>query len=172
MTTAQDRDVFDPRYRELDEAMGRQGRQPDGLIEVLHVAQRRFGHLPLDVLAYVARGLATPLSRVYGVATFYHFFSLTPPGRHRVTVCTGTACYVKRADDVLAAVERATGVRAGTTRSDGVVSVDAVRCLGPCNQAPVVVLDGDITGARNIDEIVARVRQWTQSVAPGESGAR
>ena len=151
----------DPRYRELDEAMERQRRQPDGLIEVLHVAQRRFGHLPLDVLAYVARGLGAPLSRVYGVATFYHFFSLTPAGRHTVTVCTGTACYVKRADDVLAAVERATGVSAGTTGSAGAISVNVVRCLGPCNQAPVVVLDGQTTGAQRIDDVVARVRRWT-----------
>jgi bidirectional [NiFe] hydrogenase diaphorase subunit len=150
----------DARYHEIDEAMDRQGRRPDGLIEVLHVAQRRFGHLPRDLLAYVARGLSTPLSRVYGVATFYHFFSLAPSGRHTATVCTGTACYVKRADDVLAAVERAAGVRAGAAAPDAAVSVTTVRCLGPCNQAPVVVLDGRTTTARRLDEVVAQVRRW------------
>lgn len=150
----------DPRYHEIDEAMDRQGRRPDGLIEVLHVAQRRFGHLSRDLLAYVARGLGTPLSRVYGVATFYHFFSLAPAGRHTATVCTGTACYVKRADDVLAAVERAAGVRAGATAPDAPVSVTTVRCLGPCNQAPVVVLDGHTTTAQRVDEVVAQVRRW------------
>lgn len=150
----------DTRFHELDEAMRRHGLQADGLIEVLHVAQHLFGHLPRDVLAYVARGLAMPPSRVHGVATFYHFFSLVPRGRHVITVCTGTACYVKHAGQILDAVERACGVRAGETAPDGSVSVEAVRCLGPCSQAPVVVFDGEVTGELGLDEILRRLRVW------------
>lgn len=155
----------DPRYEELDEVMRRYHRQPDSLIEVLHTAQRLFGHLSRDAMTYVARSLAVPPSRVYGVATFYHFFSLVPRGAHTVTVCTGTACYVRRADAILAAVERTTGVPAGRTHPDGSVSVEAVRCLGPCSQAPVVVFDNDVTGELGVDEVIARVQRWVRDDA-------
>ncbi len=150
----------DPRYQDLDEVMRRYHRQADSLIEVLHRAQGLFGHLAPAVMTYVAAGLAVPLSRVYGVATFYHFFSLAPKGAHTVTVCTGTACYVKRAEEILAAVERATGVAAGRVRPDGSMSVEAVRCLGPCSQAPVVVFDDEVTGALSAAQVVERLRPW------------
>ncbi len=158
-----EREGRDPRYREIDEAMRRHHHRPDSLIEVLHAAQRLFGYLPADVLSYVARGLATPLSTVYGVATFYHFFSLVPKGRHTVTVCTGTACYVRRAGEILHAVERAAGVGAGGTRSDGAISVEAVRCLGPCSQAPVVVFDDEVTGELSTAEVLDRLEPMVRS---------
>ena len=134
--------------------------RPDSLIEMLHTAQRLFGYLPVDVMVFVSQRLAIPPSRVYGVATFYHFFSLVPKARHHVTVCTGTACYVKRAGEILAAVEQATGVRAGRSSGDGSIAVAAVRCLGPCSQAPVVVFDDEVTGELAADQVVDRVRAW------------
>jgi bidirectional [NiFe] hydrogenase diaphorase subunit len=152
----------DPRYQEVDAAMRRHHHRPDSLIEVLHAAQRLFGHLPADVLAYVARQLAVPPSTVYGVATFYHFFSLSPKGRHTVTVCSGTACYVRRASEILRAVERTTGVPAGGTRSDGAITVEAVRCLGPCSQAPVVVFDDEVTGELSTAEVLDRLQPWVK----------
>ena len=91
---------------------------------MLHTAQELFGYLQNDLLHYIARGLKLPPSRVYGVATFYHFFSFIPKGKHTCVVCTGTACYVKGADALLEAVERRAGVIAGQTTPDGRVSLD------------------------------------------------
>ncbi|MDR7480928.1 MAG: NAD(P)H-dependent oxidoreductase subunit E [Armatimonadota bacterium] len=161
---------LDPRYRELDAAIRRHHRRPDGLIEVLHIAQRLWGHLPREVLAYVARGLTVPPSLAYGVATFYHFFTLVPRGRHTVIVCTGTACYLKGGGRIVEALQRATGVRAGTVAPDGTLGVEAVRCLGPCSQAPVVVFDGEVTGELPVEAVVQRVQAWT-AAAPHQARA-
>jgi bidirectional [NiFe] hydrogenase diaphorase subunit len=150
----------DPRYLELDEVMRRHHHRADGLIEVLHATQRLFGYLPREVLAYVARGLALPPSAVYGVATFYHFFSLAPAGAHTVTVCTGTACHVRRGTEILRAVERATGVPVGHTSGDGALSVAEARCLGPCSQAPIIVFDDEVTGELDVGAVLDRVARW------------
>ncbi len=153
--------LADSRYRELDAVVRRYHRRPDSLIEVLHVAQRLFGYLPREVLVYVARSLAVPPSLVYGVATFYHFFSLTPRGRHTVTVCTGTACYLKGAGRILEALERTTGIAAGGVAPDGTLGIEAVRCLGPCSQAPVVVFDEEVTGELTPEDVLRRLRGWS-----------
>jgi bidirectional [NiFe] hydrogenase diaphorase subunit len=152
--------VDDPRYLELDKAIRQHHNRPDGLIEVLHVAQRLFGYLPREVLAYIARALSLPPSAVYGVATFYHFFSIAPAGAHTVTVCTGTACHVNRGTEILHAIERAIGVRVGHTTGDGTITVAEARCLGPCSQAPVVVFDDEITGELGADAVLARLDRW------------
>lgn len=151
---------LDPRYHELDAAIRRHHRRPDGLIEVLHIAQRLWGYLPREVLAYVARSLTVPPSLAYGVATFYHVFTLAPRGRHTVTVCTGTACYIKGAGRLLEAAERATGAQAGSVTPDGAVGVEVVRCLGPCSQAPVVVFDEEVTGELTPEQVAQRLRAW------------
>src|ERR1700730_16886431 len=98
----------DKRFKILDTTLKRCQFQQDALIEVLHKAQELFGYLEMDVLLYVARGLKLPPSRVYGVATFYHLFTLKPPGEHACVVCMGTACFVKGADKLLATVEQLT----------------------------------------------------------------
>src|SRR4051794_30997394 len=120
--------------------------QADALLEVLHTAQELFGFLQADLLIYIARHLKLPPSRVYGVATFYHFFTFTPQGKHNCNVCLGTACYVKGAAAVQQALEKALGVAAGHTRTDGAASVALARCLGACGLAPVVVFDGAVAG--------------------------
>ena len=96
----------DSRYKLIDRTLKRFQYEPDALIEVLHTAQEAFGYLSNDLLRYVARQLKLPVSWVYGVATFYHFFSLTPQGSHSCTLCLGTACYVKRSAEILAALQR------------------------------------------------------------------
>jgi bidirectional [NiFe] hydrogenase diaphorase subunit len=136
----------DKRFKLLEVAMKRHQYRQDALIEVLHAAQGLFGYLELDLLHFVARGLKLPLSRVYGVATFYHFFTLRPQGEHVCVVCTGTACYVKGADGLLAAVSREAHVRPGETTADGRLSLLTARCLGACGLAPAVVLDHVIHG--------------------------
>src|SRR5579871_2419452 len=109
----------DNRFKILEATMKKHQYQPDALIEVLHTAQELFGYLENDLLLHIAHSLKLPLSRVYGVATFYHFFSLAPKGKHTCVVCMGTACYVKGAGNLVAAGEKATGIRAGETTPDG-----------------------------------------------------
>jgi bidirectional [NiFe] hydrogenase diaphorase subunit len=146
----------------LDASMKRHRFAPDALIEVLHTAQELFGFLQPDLLYYIARGLKLPPSRVYGVATFYHFFSFAPKGKHTCVVCTGTACYVKGADALLAAIERRLGTVAGKTTADGRVSLMTARCLGACGVAPVVVYDGAVTGNQTPEPALEHMRGWLE----------
>jgi bidirectional [NiFe] hydrogenase diaphorase subunit len=150
----------DKRFQLLDAAMKRHHFQADALIEVLHKAQELFGYLEPDLLIYIARGLKLPPSRVYGVATFYHFFSFAPRGEHSCLICMGTACYVKGAAQVVAALEKCLDVRAGTTRADGKVSLLTARCLGACGIAPAVVFDGQVAGNVTPENALDHVKGW------------
>jgi bidirectional [NiFe] hydrogenase diaphorase subunit len=136
----------DRRFKTLEMTMKRYQYKPDALIEVLHKAQEAFGYLEEDVLIYIARRLKLPLSRVYGVATFYHLFSLKPSGAHTCVVCMGTACYVKGSNKVLEYLEKELGIKVGETTADGRVSLMAARCLGACGIAPAVVFDNAVAG--------------------------
>jgi bidirectional [NiFe] hydrogenase diaphorase subunit len=138
--------------------MKRYQHSPDALIEVLHKAQSAFGYLEEDVLIHIARGLKLPLSRVYGVATFYHLFTLKPSGAHTCVVCLGTACYVKGSSKLVAALEAELGVQMGETTPDGKVSLMAARCLGACGLAPAMVIDGAVTGKQTPDTAIDKVR--------------
>lgn len=150
----------DDRFNMLDACMRRHRFAPDALIEVLHTAQELFGFLQADSLHYIAQGLKLPPSRVYGVATFYHFFSFAPKGRHTCVICTGTACYVKGADALLASVERRFGTVAGKTTADGQVSLMTARCLGACGLAPVAIYDGQVAGNQGPELALERVKGW------------
>ena len=119
---------------------------PGALLPVLHEAQEIYGYLPIEVQQMVADGLGISLSEVYGVATFYSRFSLTPKGKHRISVCLGTACYVKGADKVLAAVEKKLGIKSGECTADGLFSIDSCRCVGACGLAPVMMVDEEVYG--------------------------
>ena len=136
----------DKRWRQVDVRMRRLGYRPDGLIEVLHTAQEVFGYLDDEALAYVGESLRVPPSKVYGVATFYSYFTLKPQGEHTCVVCTGTACYINGAAALLDEVGRTLGVEAGSTTADGNVSVLKARCLGACSLAPAVVIDNEVHG--------------------------
>jgi bidirectional [NiFe] hydrogenase diaphorase subunit len=136
----------DKRWRLVDATIRRLGQHSRGLIETLHTVQEAFGYLDEDALRYVAASLRVPLSRAYGVATFYHFFTLKPAGEHTCVVCMGTACYIKGAPQLLECVERELGVLPGQTTDDGKVSVLTARCLGSCGLAPAVVYDHEVAG--------------------------
>ena len=136
------------------------GPRGDALIEVLHAAQGIFGFLENDLLVYVARKLKLPLSRVYGVATFYHFFTLKPKGEHTCVVCMGTACYVKGADKVIAAVEELAKIKPGETTPDNKVSLLTARCIGACGIAPAVVYDGTVTPRATPESAVEQIKKW------------
>ena len=137
--------VKDNRERMLERAMSRHQYSGDALIEVLHTAQELYGFLSPELLKMVAHKLRLPASRVLGVATFYHFFSLKPKGEHTVVVCLGTACYVAGALGLLRTMEHRC-CKAGATSPDGKVSVTAARCIGACGIAPAVIYDGKILG--------------------------
>jgi bidirectional [NiFe] hydrogenase diaphorase subunit len=150
----------DKRFKMLDAALRRQQYQPEALLEILHEAQGLFGFLSEDVLTYVGRSLKLPLSRVYGVATFYNLFTLKPKGAHTCTVCMGTACFVKGAGEILKGLEEAHGVKAGGTTADGQLSVVVARCVGACGAAPAVLYDQELAGEQGRQDVLTRVKGW------------
>lgn len=150
----------DNRFKMLDATIKRHRQQPDALLEVLHTAQELFGYLDRDTLLYVGRALRVPSSRLFGVATFYNFFSLKPKGAHTCVVCMGTACYVKGADAILTAVQREHGVAVNGTTPDGQLSLVTARCIGACGLAPALVLDNEIAGRMTAEATLQRLRAW------------
>ena len=136
----------DKRWKLVNAAMRRNGDDARALIETLHAVQESFGYLDESALRYVAKSLRTPLSRVYGVATFYHFFTLKPKGQHTCVVCTGTACHIKGAPKLLSALEDKYNVKPGQTTADDRLSVLSARCIGSCGLAPAAVVDGKVMG--------------------------
>lgn len=148
----------DPRLKRVERTIKKFNVRGEALLEVLNAAQEAFGYLPQDLIKYVARELRLPLARVYGVATFYHMFSFEPLGEHTCIVCLGTACYVKGAGEVMAALENEFHLKSGQTTPDGKLSVSSARCLGSCDLAPVAVLDGNVVGRATPDNAIGRVR--------------
>jgi len=154
------RNTNDKRYKILETQMKRYQFKQDALIEVLHKAQELFGFLDNDLMTFVAQQLKLPPSRVFGVATFYHFFNLKPKGAHSCVVCMGTACYVRGADKVVAAIEAFAGIKAGETTADGRLSLATARCIGACGIAPAVVYDGAVTAKQTPESSLEIVKGW------------
>jgi bidirectional [NiFe] hydrogenase diaphorase subunit len=137
--------------------MRRLGNRPDAVIEALHAAQQAFGYIDDDAMRYVSDSLAVPPSTVFGVATFYHYFRLEPPGEHTCVVCTGTACYIDGATDILAAISARLGVTPHHTTTDRKVSLLTGRCFGSCSLAPAAIVDGEVLGRVEATELVERL---------------
>lgn len=156
------RSAEDQRFTLLEATMKRHQYQPDALIEVLHTAQQLFGYLAPDLLRSIAHALKLPPSRVYGVATFYHFFSLTPKGQHTCVVCLGTPCYVKGAPGLLAAIEDYAQIGAGQTTPDNLLSLEKVRCIGACGLAPLLILDGTVAGHQTQESALEHLKGWEE----------
>lgn len=132
------------------------------LISVLHKVQGRYGYLSQEHIYEVAHLLRVPTSTVYGVATFYHFFRLKPRGKYSISICMGTACFVKGADLVLQAFKNELGIDLKETTSDGLFSLEGTRCLGVCALAPVVTINDEVFGnvtPSQVPEILSKVRQ-------------
>ena len=123
------------------------------LVSILQDAQTEIGYLAREALVEVSTGLDVPLSRVYGVATFFRAFSLTPRGRHQVNVCMGTACHVRGAVRILETVERESGIGTGDTSEDLRFSLDTVNCVGACALGPIVIVDGKYSGEMTVDQV-------------------
>lgn len=159
----------DERFDLVDRHLRRVHYAQDQLIETLHVAQDVFGYLSEDVLIYVARAFRLPPSKVFGVATFYQLFEFEPPGDHSCTVCTGTACFVKGANDIVDAVAGAYDVVVGSTSQDRRVTLNSARCLGSCGLAPVVVLDGEVLPHQTSDSTLQRLAGAIDGAMEGAS---
>jgi len=153
----------DKRWKIVNATIRRNGAQGYALIEVLHTVQECFGYLDNDALRYVASQLRLPLAKVFGVATFYHFFMLKPQGEHACVVCMGTACYIKGAVDLLDKIEALHHVKPGETTADGKLSVLTARCIGSCGLAPAVVFDGEMAGNLSADDLENRMERWLAS---------
>ena len=158
----QDHPGGDKRFKVLDITMKRSQYRQDALIEVLHKAQEAFGYLEKDVILYIAHSLKLPPSRVYGVATFYHLFSLKPAGKHTCIICLGTACYVKGGGDIITDMENHLGIGIGETTPDGEISLMSARCIGACGIAPAVVFDGTVAGKQNTETVTHKLESWKQ----------
>ena len=150
----------DKRWKLIDATMRRMGYQSRGLIETLHTVEEAFGYLDKEALCYVARSLRVPLSRAYGVATFYHYFTLRPAGKHACAVCTGTSCHIKGSAQLLAEAQEVLGIQPGKATPAGTVSLLSERCVGPCALGPVVVYDGEVAAQEKSGKLIQHLKDW------------
>ncbi len=149
----------DPRIRRIMTLMNASGKKRDALIQVLHAVQELFGYLPRQVIEMIAKELRLPASQVYGVVTFYHFFTLKPHGEHTCVVCTGTACYVKGAHALLDEMNKGFQIKPGDVTKDNKLGLQTARCIGSCGLAPAVVYDGEVMPRMKPEDIVAKMRE-------------
>ena len=150
----------DKRWKIVNGTMRRHGYTRSALIETLHTVQSSFGFLDDDAIRFVSKSLHVPLSQAYGVVTFYNHFSLKPAGKHTCTICTGTACYIKGADKLLAQAQKMLQVKPGETTADGNISLMTARCVGACGRAPVILEDGELVGLVETPTLVDQLERW------------
>ena len=136
--------------------------EPGCLMPIMQRAQDIYGYLPEEVMNHIAKELDIPVSDVYGVATFYAQFNLEPKGKYIISVCLGTACYVKGAQQVLDKLEEVLGVPAGKTTPDGVFTLNATRCLGACGLAPVIMVNDDVYGRLTPDQVPGIIAKYRE----------
>ena len=149
----------DEQMKKLASVIEKYKGQPGATMPVLQEAQDIFGYLPEEVQIKIAEGLGLSLSEVYGIVSFYAQFSVNPKGRKQISVCMGTACYVKNAGAILERIEKLVGCKAGGITADGMFSIDATRCIGACGLAPVIIVDGDVYGRlapEDVDDIIKK----------------
>ena len=140
----------------IDEHRGQNG----ALMPVLQKAQDIYGYLPIEVQKMIAAGLDIPLEEIYGVATFYSLFSLNPKGKYKISVCLGTACYVKGSGDIFEAISNKLGIKNGECTPDGKFSLEACRCIGACGLAPVLTVNDDVHGRLTVNDIDQILSQY------------
>lgn len=147
-------------FRELDVFIDSLETKKGSLISVLHKAQEIFGYLPREIQEYVAEKLNESLANVYGVVSFYSFFTMVPKGEHPVSVCMGTACYVRGAGKVLDEFQKELGIKSGETSLDGKFSLDALRCVGACGIAPVVLVGEKVYKKVEVKEVKKIINEY------------
>ncbi|HEY1406133.1 MAG TPA: NAD(P)H-dependent oxidoreductase subunit E [Spirochaetota bacterium] len=138
--------------------------EPGNLIMILHRVQEEYGYIPREVALELSRLINVPLAKIYGVTTFYHFFKLKKPGKHKIQVCMGTACYLKGGEDLILEIERTLGLPVNHTSEDGLFSLEAVRCIGCCGLAPVLVINAkDVYGKLTKDQLPGIIAKYTEN---------
>jgi NADH:ubiquinone oxidoreductase subunit E len=153
-------DITEEMWSRIDAIISRNAGVPGSIIGVLRECQDVVGYLPVDVMDYISAGLNLSRSEVFGVASFYSLFSLTPKGRNLVKVCMGTACYVKGIKEVITRIENHYQMKQGTTSSDRRFSLEPVRCLGACGLAPVMVVNTDTYGDVKADKVLGIIDKY------------
>lgn len=143
----------DEKYKELEEFIDDLEEKEGALITILHRAQNIFGYLPMEVQLFVSRKLAIPAADVNGVVSFYSYFTQEQKGEHKINICLGTACFVRGASKIIEKLEGELKIKVGETSNDGKFSMDALRCVGACGLAPVIMIDGKVYGRVNPEEI-------------------
>ncbi len=148
------------KLKKLQEIIEKHKGEKGALMPVLHEAQEVYGYLPLEVQQLISDGLNIPLSEVYGVATFYSQFTLTPKGKYEIGVCLGTACYVKGAQQIIDRLSKELNIEVGGTTEDGLFTLTATRCLGCCGLAPVLMVNDDVYGRLVEDDIPKIIEKY------------
>ena len=138
---------------ELKKAIAELKDQRGALMPIMQKAQAIYGYLPYEVQKMIADETGTPIEKIYGVATFYAQFTLNPKGKYRISVCLGTACYVKGGDKIWDALKKKLGIGEGQCTADGRFSLDSCRCIGACGMAPVMMINDDVYGRLTVDQI-------------------
>jgi NADH-quinone oxidoreductase subunit E/NADP-reducing hydrogenase subunit HndA len=133
---------------------------PQELINVLHKCQEHFGYLPAEVQEVISNELTVPVAKIYGVVTFYSFFTMTPKGKHPISICMGTACYVRGAEKVLDEFKKELGLQVGQTTPDGKFSLSSLRCVGACGLAPVVLVGDKTYGRVAPDDVKNIIKEY------------
>ena len=141
------------------------------LIAVLHKTQELYGYLPSEIMDRIAEKMQIPTAHIWGVATFYHYFNLKPIGRYVVSVCLGTACYVKGADKILNTLKKELGVEVGETTEDKLFTLQGARCLGACGIAPVIMIDDKIYGELDAKKTINIINQYRKAAANNTKAA-
>ena len=136
--------------------------KPGNLIMVLHQVQQTYGYIPRNIAIEISELLSVPLAKIYGVVTFYNFFKLQKAGKYIIQVCLGTACYLRGGDDLVKEFERQLGVGLNATTPDGLFTVEAVRCLGCCGLAPVVVINGEVHGKLETKDVERLIKTYRE----------
>lgn len=170
MTKPQEIDVMKPteegfpkeKYDELEAFIESLETTKGALIEILHKAQHIFGYLPRDVQLFVARKLGIPGAEVYGVVSFYSYFTTKPSGKHTISVCMGTACFVRGADKILQKFKEELGIESNETTEDGLFTIKDVRCIGACGLAPVVMVDDKVFGRVKLEDVSEILKSYRQ----------
>ncbi|MFA5238794.1 MAG: NAD(P)H-dependent oxidoreductase subunit E [Phycisphaerae bacterium] len=160
--------VNEDKFAELSEfikQLPQDGRIESHLIAVLHKTQALFGYLPEDAMNSVSEQMEIPTAHIWGVATFYHYFNLSMPGKYVISVCLGTACYVKGAAQIMQTLEQNLGIKMGQTTNDGLFSIQQARCLGACGLAPVVMINDKIHGKLNSKKLLAIIKDIQKAEA-------
>lgn len=155
-------EILESKLNELSEFIDSIENKEGSLIAVLHKAQNIFGYLPNEVQSFIAKKLDIPVSKVYGVVTFYSYFNTEPKGKYVINVCMGTACFVRGAGDIVDALQKKLNIKIGETTADGKYTIEVLRCVGACGLAPVVTVNDKVYGHFTKDKVDKLLEEYSE----------